>query len=82
MIKVRVLFFAALRDALGKAELGLSLPDGATLQDLTETIFPDPSDRAVKLKAVAYAINYESAELDVSLQQGDEVAFLPPMSGG
>jgi molybdopterin converting factor subunit 1 len=77
-----VLFFAGLRDVLNQEEVGLSLSPGATLASLTEELFPDLGERKRRLKSVLFAINHDLASLDTPLKDGDEVALLPPMSGG
>ena len=82
MIKVRVLLFAALRELLGKGDFKLSLPNGTTLGQLLEKLFPNQSERKSRLRNLTYAINYEIASLENPLNNGDEVALLPPMAGG
>jgi MoaE-MoaD fusion protein len=81
-VRVRVLFFGMLKDAVGKASDPLDLPSGATVRDLLDhysTQFP-----AIKnaLPSLAIAVNQHYASPDTQLKDGDEVALLPPVSGG
>lgn len=81
-VRIRVLFFGVLRDLLGSASDDVSLQEGATLRDLLagyETRFPRLKQFAPTL---ALAINQEYAAPASALSDGDEVAFLPPVSGG
>jgi molybdopterin converting factor subunit 1 len=81
-IKVQVLFFGAARDATGEAELQLSLNSPTTargaLAQLLET-FPDLRRFG---RSLLVAVNQEYANLDVELQDADELAVFPPVSGG
>jgi molybdopterin converting factor subunit 1 len=81
-VRIRVLFFGVLRDLLGNGSDDVSLPEGATLRDLLaryETQAPRLRQFAPTL---AFAINQEYAAPAATLRDGDEVAFLPPVSGG
>lgn len=82
MIQVRVVVFAALRNLLGKNDIILSLRQGDNLIDLLECLIFDPGLRKRILKSTTCAVNYEAVPWDALLKSGDEVAFLPPMSGG
>ena len=81
-IFIRVLFFAYLRDLLKKAELSLSVPHGTTVRKLREKLFDGIEKKEEKWKALMYAVNHNYASLDTKLKEGDEVAFLPFVSGG
>ena len=79
-ITVRVRLFAAYREAAGVARLERPLPSGARVRDLIEQLEPDvpPLRRAPGLVAV----NQTYVGPDFQLHAGDEVAFIPPVSGG
>jgi MoaE-MoaD fusion protein len=81
-MRVRVLFFGMLKDVAGKSSDSLDLPDGASLSDLLqhyETLAP----RLERLlPSLAFAVNQQYAGPDTRLHSGDEVALLPPVSGG
>lgn len=82
MIQVRVLFFGRLKEIVGRAEDLAELSDGARVEDLFARYharFPD----LAKFRASAVAsVNEEFAYWNAPLVTGDEVAFLPPVSGG
>jgi molybdopterin synthase catalytic subunit len=81
-MRVKVLFFGVLKDMVGKAEEWVELASGTTL----ETLFSRYSQRYETLKAkrpsILFARNQEFAKPDTVLNDNDEVAFLPPVSGG
>jgi len=76
-MQIRVRLFAALRERAGIAERQLELADGASVADVW---------RELKLgdepPGIAYARNREYASRDTMLADGDEVALIPPVSGG
>ena len=74
---VRVRLFAILRERAGTNELELELPDGALVRDALERMRSLTDGVRVVL-----AVNHEYAEEDVVLHGGDEVALIPPVSGG
>lgn len=81
VIRVRSLFFATYRDLIGAGEKEVDLPAGASVRDLVELIRARPGGDDFP-SAPAVAINREYASLDQSLDDGDEVAFIPPVAGG
>ena len=79
---VTIRLFARLREMAGGAELRRELPDGATARHAWDALaaeFPGFDDYS---KAVSCAINEEYARMTSPINDGDEVAFLPPVSGG
>ena len=76
-MRVNVRLFAALRERAGWSEQALELADGAALADVWPALQlgPEPA-------GLAYARNREYAARDTPLADGDEVALLPPVSGG
>jgi molybdopterin converting factor subunit 1 len=81
-MRVTVRLFARLRDVAGAADLERDLAPGATvnaLWDALATEFPALKDHR---GSVSCAVNAEYARMDARLADGDEVAFLPPVSGG
>ena len=81
-MRVTVRLFARLRDIAGASELERELPDGATAGALWDTLAGEHSDLGRYRDSVSTAINAEYARMDHALTDGDEVAFLPPVSGG
>src|SRR5579863_3089204 len=81
-MRVRVLFFGMLKDVVGCPQEDLDIDPGATLGrvfDLYGSRFPRLHELA---GSIVLARNREFAEPSVGIQEGDEVAFLPPVSGG
>jgi molybdopterin synthase catalytic subunit len=79
-ILVRVRCFAAVREALGADVVEVRLPMGATLRHLRDRLLADAP--ALAPVPVAYARNRDYATADTMLADGDEVALIPPISGG
>lgn len=83
---IRILYFASLRDALGRIEDQIECPEGrTTLKAVREALVArgEPWTTAfANLKRVRGAINQEMAEDDNPVADGDEVAFFPPVTGG
>ena len=81
-MRLTVLFFGMLKDVTGAAEDRLELPPGATLR----TVFDHYAARYPRLEGLAGSIvlarNHTFAALATPVADGDEVAFLPPVSGG
>jgi molybdopterin converting factor subunit 1 len=81
-MRVRVLFFGQLKEIVGAAQDEVELSEGARVEDLFERYgrrFP----RLAEFQAsIAASVNQEYAEWRAPLRGGDEVAFLPPVSGG
>jgi len=81
-MKARVKFFAALREMIGTRELSLEVTDGQTVGDLFRELcarFPRLADYD---SALLFSVNAEYVTTDYALRDGDEVAFIPPVSGG
>ena len=78
---VTVLLFASYADAIGNAELALTLPPGSTVGDALEHVGRLPGAERVP-PAPLVAVNERYAPLDQRLAQGDEIALIPPVAGG
>src|SRR6266581_7277201 len=81
-MQVRVLFFGRLKDIVGKSEESAELSDGARVEDLFARYGRSFPELAQFRSSVAASVNQEFAEWRAPLSSGDEVAFLPPVSGG
>jgi molybdopterin converting factor subunit 1 len=79
---VRVLFFGRLKDIVGKGEEQAEISEGARVEDLFERYGRSFPELARFRDSVAASVNQEFAEWRAPLASGDEVAFLPPVSGG
>lgn len=81
-MEVRVLYFATLKDHAGLREEAINLPAAATVADLKRTLGGRHSTMVEILQTALVAVNHEFAFQDESLNDGDEVALFPPVSGG
>ncbi len=81
-LKVRVLFFASWKDTTGRGEAELELPPGATTRDALEAVVARWPELAPRAAHVALAVNQTYADGDRPLADGDELAIVPPVSGG
>lgn len=81
-MKVRVRVFAALREILGKDEVEVDLPDGTTIEGLWGQLVDDDDRLAPFTKSIQFAVNHDFVGKETELNSDDEVAFLPPVSGG
>ena len=79
---VKIRLFARLRELAGASELTRDVPDGAVAMDAWQALvaeFPALGDHT---RSISCAVNEDYARLTATLKDGDEVAFLPPVSGG
>jgi molybdopterin converting factor subunit 1 len=82
MHKVKILFFATLRDYVGAKSVELEIPFGMTVDGLTDLLVATfPRLGEVKDSMMA-AINREYSADEQVIPQGAEIAFFPPVSGG
>lgn len=80
-IRVKVLLFSHLKNALGTNELQVELPPGATAADLMAHIREMVDERVAGIPLRA-AVNQVYVPDDTALSDGDEVVFIPPVQGG
>jgi molybdopterin converting factor subunit 1 len=81
-VKIEVRLFAMARDLAGSETVQLELPSGATLGDLrSEFLHRYPSFSSVQ-RHLLFAVNAEYADDKTPLNANDEVACIPPVSGG
>jgi molybdopterin synthase catalytic subunit len=81
-MRVRVLFFGVLKDLAGKSSDSLDLSDGASARDVLEHYASQLPRMKESLASLAVAVNQSYAGAETKLNDGDEVALLPPVSGG
>jgi molybdopterin converting factor small subunit len=79
---VRTLLFASYRDLVGADEVSVRLPPGASAADLVVALRASGGGWNRLPPAPAVAVNLEYAPLSTILRDGDEVALIPPVSGG
>jgi molybdopterin converting factor subunit 1 len=81
-MRVHVRFFAALREAVGREDLDLDLPPGSTPEDVWSRLTSSHPQLAPHRKNLAAAVNRRYSPFSASLAEGDEIVFIPPVSGG
>jgi molybdopterin converting factor subunit 1 len=81
-VRIRVKLFSILRERAGMAELELELPGGATVGEAAIALGERIPAIREAVNSVAYAVNRSYAGLTVVLKDGDELAGIPPVSGG
>lgn len=80
-MKLNILAFGITKDILGSAETEIVVMEGISvgqLSNILETDFP----QLKKLKSFFIAVNEEYAEEEQIIESGDEIALIPPVSGG
>ena len=81
-MKVKVKFFAILRERAGTGEITKEIREGSTMRELWEILQRDyPKLAPVKMRLL-YAVNQDYVNADYVLKEQDEVVFVPPVSGG
>jgi molybdopterin converting factor subunit 1 len=78
-MRVRVLYFGVLKESLGRESEQVELAEGARVADLMARYEDGNADW---MRSIAVAVNQEYARAADVLRDGDEVALLPPVSGG
>jgi molybdopterin converting factor small subunit len=90
-MRVTVLYFGVLRDRFGAANQAVELADGGAVADLLRILRQQTSNHAMAgtsewdeqlWRSLAVAVNREYGSASIVLRDGDEVALLPPVSGG
>ena len=77
-MRIKVRLFAGLRETLGYAERDLELSEGLTLKEVWKIVSEDKEPAT----EVLMAVNMDYAQPGVEVNDGDEVAFFPPVTGG
>jgi molybdopterin synthase sulfur carrier subunit len=81
-ITIVVKLFAAYQEAYGVSELTLELPDGATVAQVRDRLLTEHPELTQWRDLTRFGVNLQFVEPDTVLQSGDEVVFIPPVSGG
>jgi molybdopterin synthase sulfur carrier subunit len=81
-MRVRVRLFASLREAAGAPEVELELPPGASAEAAWHALVERYPALAARRGSLSAAVNRRYAAFDAALAEGDEVVFVPPVSGG
>jgi molybdopterin converting factor subunit 1 len=81
-MRVTIRLFARLRDIVGASELTREIADGATVASVWRDLAAEYPALGPYGGSISSAINADYARMDRVLHEGDDVAFLPPVSGG
>ena len=81
-MRVTVRLFARLRDLAGMGELIREIPPHATARQVWDDLVLEWPDLGEYEKTISVAVNAEYARMNAEVHDGDEVAFMPPVSGG
>ncbi|UZR94606.1 MoaD/ThiS family protein [Chondrinema litorale] len=80
-IQLQILTFGIAKEIIGKQVFDIDLPENSTVQNLKNMLFEQYPELG-KLKSLSIAVNNEYAESNYSLSTSDEIALIPPVSGG
>jgi molybdopterin converting factor subunit 1 len=81
-MRVRVRLFASLREDAGRAELELELPAEATAEDAWRRLAESHPSLQPRRARLAASVNRRYVPFEAALREGDELVFIPPVSGG
>jgi molybdopterin converting factor subunit 1 len=81
-MRVNVKLFARLRELVGTGELVLDAPEAATVRDVWDALVQCHPAAAAYERSMSCAVNLDYARMTTPVADGDDVAFLPPVSGG
>ncbi|MBS4026999.1 MAG: molybdopterin converting factor subunit 1 [Ignavibacteriales bacterium] len=81
-MNINIKFFAAAKEVAGKEEMQFSLPSSSTASSLLDLLVEQFPGLQEWKQYVRVAVNQEYVSLDYALNENDEVAIIPPVSGG
>ena len=81
-MRVTVRLFARLRDIAGSGELTREAPVGSDVRAVWQSLVSEFPELSAYEKSISCAVNADYSRFTASVSDGDEVAFLPPVSGG
>ena len=81
MMKVSILLFGITKDLIGKQFLNFELPSKSTVAQFKK-LLQESYPELTELNSLAVAVNSEYANDDVLINENDEIALIPPVSGG
>jgi molybdopterin synthase sulfur carrier subunit len=81
-MKVRVQFYAQLRDLAGIREQDVDLPEGATVHDLLDQIYAQHPSLRAHDKSILIGAGVEFIDRNYQLKSGEEISIMPPVQGG
>ena len=81
-MRITIRLFARLRDLAGSGELVRDVPGPATVQSVWRALVTEMPALSDYERTMSVAVNADYARMSAPVSEGDEVAFLPPVSGG
>jgi len=81
-VRITVRLFARLRDIAGASELARDIAPGSTIASVWRQLAVEYPELTPYERSISSAVNADYARMDTPLRDGDEIAFLPPVSGG
>ena len=81
-MEIKVLFFASCRDLVGKRQTSITMSDGASVSDLLARLAADHPRFTEMEASLMVSVNQAYVDRSQPLQDGDEAALIPPVSGG
>jgi molybdopterin converting factor subunit 1 len=81
-MRVTVRLFARLRDLAGSGELVRDVPAPATVHSVWQSLVSEMPTLRDYERTMSVAVNADYSKMSAAVEEGDEVAFLPPVSGG
>jgi molybdopterin converting factor small subunit len=81
-MKVRMQFYAQLRDLVGIRDLEVELSDGATVRDLLEQLYTEQPALRPHDKSILIGAGLEFVDRHYQLKPGEEISIMPPVQGG
>ena len=82
MMKIRLLYFAVLRDIAGRSDDVVELPEGTRAADVWQRLRDEHAALRDYIQPPMIAVNESYVNADEPLHDGDELAFIPPVAGG
>lgn len=81
-MKVKVKYFAVCHEMFGRDEEDMDLPEGAVLMDILKRLEEEVPEIAEFYEVMQMSVNWDYATPATQLSDGDEVALIPPVTGG
>jgi MoaD family protein len=81
-MKVKVQFFAQLRDLAGTSETEIEIPEGSTVRDLLGKIYAQKGALRSRDASILVGAGVEFVGRDHELKPGEEISIMPPVQGG
>ena len=81
-MKVRVQFYAQLRDLVGIRELDVDVAEGSPIRDLLEQVYAQQPKLRLHDKSILIGVGVDFVDRNYKLSPGDDISIMPPVQGG